>query len=280
MSDYLMRNDAPLTEGEWNAIDETVVSVARHNLVCRRLMTIYGPLGAGLESVHADRFAPPSLGAISYHGDVDDEPIEPTGRAHTPLLVVNKDFRLSWRALEMTRQLQLPLDTAPAAAAAVFASRAEDSLLLFGHEPAGVKGLLNADGVSSVALTDWSQSGAGFDNLVEAVTTLSGAGYTPPFGAILSPALYASLLRVYKDSDTLEISHAKEALTGGIFESPVLNENQGVVLAVGRQNIDLAIGQDMATAYLESKNLNHYLRVFETVALRIKRPGSICVLGA
>jgi len=39
------------------------------------------------------------------------------------------------------------------------------------------------------------------------------------------------------------------------------------------------VGQDLNTAYLESKNLNHYLRVLETVALRIKRPGAICVLG-
>jgi uncharacterized linocin/CFP29 family protein len=47
---------------------------------------------------------------------------------------------------------------------------------------------------------------------------------------------------------------------------------------LGRQHFDLAVGQDLATAYLESRNLNHYLRVMETIALRIKDPGAICAL--
>ena len=42
-------------------------------------------------------------------------------------------------------------------------------------------------------------------------------------------------------------------------------------------NMDLAIGQDMAAAYLEQRDLNHCLRVLETVLLRIKRKEAIVV---
>lgn len=277
MSDYLMRDGAPLTEAEWESIDSTVVAVAKQHLVGRRVLHIFGPLGAGIQSVPNERLAAPSPGAISFEGS-EDAAIEVAGREQTPLLVVHKDFCLNWRTLETSRQMGLPLDTGAAAAAAAVTARAEDRLIFLGDHEAGVEGLLTAKGRRTLALSDWSECGSAFDNLVNAVAVLSGAGYTPPYAAVLSPDLFACLLRVYKDSDTLELTHAKEALTGGVYESPVLGQKQGVVLALGRQHFDLAVGQDLATAYLESRNLNHYLRVMETIALRIKDPGAICAL--
>jgi uncharacterized linocin/CFP29 family protein len=41
--------------------------------------------------------------------------------------------------------------------------------------------------------------------------------------------------------------------------------------------MDLTIGQDIATAYLEQKNLNHCFRVLETVLLRIKRKQAVVI---
>ncbi len=277
MSDYLMRDGAPLTEAEWESIDSTVVAVAKEHLVGRRVLHIFGPLGAGIQSVPNERLAAPSPGAISFEGS-EGAAIEVAGREQTPLLVVHKDFCLNWRTLETSRQMGLPLDTGAAAAAAAVTARAEDRLIFLGDQEAGVEGLLTAKGRRTLALSDWSECGSAFDNLVNAVAVLSGAGYTPPYAAVLSPDLFACLLRVYKDSDTLELTHAKEALTGGVYECPVLGQKQGVVLALGRQHFDLAVGQDLATAYLESRNLNHYLRVMETIALRIKDPGAICAL--
>jgi len=52
-----------------------------------------------------------------------------------------------------------------------------------------------------------------------------------------------------------------------------------VVISVGAENLDLAVAQDMITAYLQVQNLNHYFRVFEAVTLRIKRPQAIATLG-
>ena len=277
MADYLMRDGAPLTEAEWQSIDSTVTSVARQHLVGRRVLHIFGPLGAGIQSVPNERLAAPTPGSVSFDG-AQDAAVEVAGRDQTPLLMVHKDFCLNWRTLETSRQMGIPLDTGPAAAAATVAARAEDRLIFLGNQDAGVEGLLTAKGRRSLALSDWSSCGAGFDNLVNAVAVLSGSGYTPPFAAVLSPDLYNSLLRVYKDSDTLELTHAKEALTGGVYECPALGEKQGLVLALGIQHFDLAIGQDLSTAYLESRNMNHYLRVMETIALRIKDPGAICAL--
>lgn len=274
-----MREGAPLLEGEWARIDETVVNVARQNLVGRRVLSIYGPLGVGLEVVQSDVYAPPSHGAVDSTGEAENDIVQSTGRRYMPLLIVYKDFRIAWRDLEMTRRLGVPLDAAPAAAAAAFASRAEDDLIFYGNKDEGVSGLATVEGSSKIAIADWGGPGAPLDYVTAAVTKLSEAGFTPPFAGIFSPGLYAMLLRVHKDTDTLELNHARDILSGGVFESPVLKGGHALVLSLGPQNFDLAVGQDMSTAYLESKNLNHYLRVMETVALRIKRPGAICVLS-
>jgi len=51
-----------------------------------------------------------------------------------------------------------------------------------------------------------------------------------------------------------------------------------LVISPKPQYVDLAVGQDMVTAYIETANMEHRFRVFETIALRIKQPGAICVL--
>ena len=54
MMDYLSRESAPFTEELWQEIDDAVVESARRNLVGRRFLTVFGPLGAGAQSIHID----------------------------------------------------------------------------------------------------------------------------------------------------------------------------------------------------------------------------------
>ena len=76
----------------------------------------------------------------------------------------------------------------------------------------------------------------------------------------------------------LELDQVKAILTGGVHYSNVISGNKAVVLATGTQNLNLAIGQDMATAYMGATNMNHVFRVLETAALLVRRPDAICTL--
>lgn len=93
---------------------------------------------------------------------------------------------------------------------------------------------------------------------------------------VVSPAMYAKLHRMMGRGARLEISFIKELMDDGIYQSPVLEANQAVVVATGPENLDLVIGQDLITAYLGVDEMDHPFRVFETVLLRIKRPEAIC----
>ena len=43
------------------------------------------------------------------------------------------------------------------------------------------------------------------------------------------------------------------------------------------QYMDLAVGKDIETGYLETTDFNHVFRIMETVALRIKQKDAIIV---
>jgi uncharacterized linocin/CFP29 family protein len=49
---------------------------------------------------------------------------------------------------------------------------------------------------------------------------------------------------------------------------------------MGKHKLDLAIGQDLVTAYRGNEALDHLFRVMETNALRVKRPQAICTFEA
>jgi uncharacterized linocin/CFP29 family protein len=96
---------------------------------------------------------------------------------------------------------------------------------------------------------------------------------------VLSPALYAQTQGIAPGMGRLVSKLIKDVAEGGLFQSPLLADDQGLVLSLGSYNFDLVIGQDLVTAYMGNDGLDHLYRVMESFALRVKRPGAICVLS-
>lgn len=274
----LLRDESPLTEEEWKLLDETVVRVAGKQLVGRRFIDVFGPLGAGVQTVQQDIFAGVDVGDISILGQEDTHPVHAETRSFVPLPMIYKDFWVYWRDLETARDCRTGLDISAAAGAAVFVAQAEDNLILNGHEKLGFEGLLNAKWRNSVPLLNWDEPGAAFQNVVDAHKKLVDASYYGPFAMVTSPDLYAKMQRVYDNTGVLEIVQVRELMTAGVFQTPVMPANSAVVVSAGPENLDIAIAQDLITGYLGPDKMNHPFRVFETLGLRIKRPESICTL--
>jgi uncharacterized linocin/CFP29 family protein len=161
----------------------------------------------------------------------------------------------------------MPIDLGPAAQAAFACAQAEDELI-FGE-------LLSLKGRNTVSLLDWSETGSPFQNVVDATQALVEDGFFGPYAVILSPALYNQTQR-YGKGMRLESHLIADVAKGGLFQSPVLKAGEGLVFSMGKFNLDLAIGQDLVTAYIGNEELTHLFRVFETIALRVKRPEAVC----
>ncbi len=279
--DFLGREESPFTAQEWEEIDSAVVKVARETLVCRRFVPVVGPIGPGHQLVSYDVIYGMEPGVCEIKPGQEYESCEPvrTGvRKHIPIPTLYKDFVISWRDLEYYRQFNIPLDTSAAVAAAVATAVAEDTLILLGNKNLGLEGLMTAEGVNRMSMSDWGQVGNAFSDVIEGVSKLVEQGFYGNYYLIVNPKQYFQLNRMHDNSGLLEIEQIKKVVSD-VFQTPIVPEDRALLVSAGPQNFDLVVAQDLSVAYVESSNMNHVLRVLEMVALRIKRPGSILVIG-
>lgn len=276
MPDFLQRDQAPLGLDEWTAIDQTVVRTAQSMLVGRRFINLVGPFGPGIEALPSDILGGAGNAHIDLLGNNEGDALGVERRSFLPMPVLYKDFWVHWRDLESSRQLGIPLDVGKPAAAASATAQAEDRLIFDGEPSLGLTGLRNVEGRQTLPMSDWATGGRAFADVVEGVRVLTQAGYTGPYALAVSPRLYADLNRIFDNSGVLELEQVEKLARRGVYPSAVLPEPGALLIDSGSQNLDIAVGLDLTTGYLESSNLNHRLRVLESLVLRIRRPAAIC----
>ncbi|MGI6162228.1 MAG: family 1 encapsulin nanocompartment shell protein [Christensenellales bacterium] len=267
--DYLARDDAPFSQELWEKIDTAIVDTVRNNLTGRRFLRIFGPLGGGIQSINIDSASK----AEEDGGGI----IKTTGRKYVEIPQLYEDFTLLWRDIAFSEKSGQSLDLSSATLAAQAMAQREDRLVFFGNQEYGYDGLMTAAGINTIKKGDWNVGETPFSDIAEGVALLAGKGHINRYSLTLSLDLYAQLQRIQAGTGVLEIDRIKSMLDGRVFKSPVLGVNKAVLVSAEPHNMDLAIGQDIEAAYLELKDLNHVLRIMETVVLRLKRPDAVVV---
>ncbi len=278
MTDYLGHNENPLGEEQWNSMNETVVKVARRALIGRRFIDLYGPLGAGVQTVPEDQFTGSEKGAINLVGEAETARMFSDKRTFKTIPLIYKDFVLHWRDIEAARSHNMPLDVSAAAGAANLCAKMEDELIFYGDKNLGIEGLCNAKGRNKTKLGDWSKPGTGYQNVVAAAEKLNGGEHYAPYALVTTPKLYAQLHRVFDKTGVLEIETIRRLCEDGVYQSNLLRGDVAVLVSTGKENLDIAVSMDMSVAYLGAERMNHPFRVVEAVLPRIKHPDAICTI--
>jgi len=265
----LSREGSPIPAELWEKIDDAVVSAAKKILTGRRFLSIYGPLGAGIQSINVD--------TVSELEETEGNISVIKGRTYKHIPLINQDFSLLWRDLEFIEKMDLPVDLSSAMHAASQCALKEDELIFYGNEELGYKGLLNEDGVIKRPISDWSEGENPFKDISAGLAKFIENGIVGRKALVVSPNLYVQLQRIQPGTGITEYDRISKLLGGNIFTTPVLKNNNAVLVCAEPQYMDLVIGQDMITSYLETKNLNHYFRIIETLLLRIKNKEAVIV---
>jgi uncharacterized linocin/CFP29 family protein len=266
MENVLMRSDAPLTDAQWQLIDAAVGEVVGRVVVGRRILDLYGPLGFGAYTV-----------PLYTYNSTEGEPVRAKVSRQLTMNTLTKDFIITAKDLELMNTGQ-PFDTAPIAAAATQLALAEDKLIFSGDAAEGVEGLLNVTGRQTLPLGDWNEEGQALADVSAATTKLVAEGFYPPYFVAMHPMLYTKLQRVYGRRGILEIELVEKQAMGGVFASPSIPFDKVLVIAAQTQYVDLAVGLDIATGFVETASLEHRFSIMVTLALRVKQPGAICTL--
>lgn len=269
--DYLFRDESPLSSELWDKIDDTVVKTASRLLVGRRFIHLYGPLGADVLSVQVDD--------LTKRGEMlEDGALMRTGyRTYQELPLLYSDATLFWRDLENSLNRGLPVDLSSVAEATAQCAKKEDELIFFGSKALGYEGLFTVEGSTHLKRSDWKTGENPFSDVAKGVETLTEKGIWGKLSLVLSPDLYTQLQRIQPGTGKMEIERVSSLVDGNIFRTPVLGANKAILVSADTQYMDLAVGQDLTAAYLETKDLNHVLRILETALLRVKRSDAIVI---
>jgi uncharacterized linocin/CFP29 family protein len=265
---FLQRNDAPISEKTWAAIDQSVVGAAKSQLSSRRLIKTQGPYGLGLKAICSSDKAVKE----KTYGDA-----KMSTSCMTPLVMIRSSFALPVRDIAAFEQSGQPLELNSAAKAAMDCARQEDNLLFNGSKAAGFKGLLNAEGSGSIKLKPWAKIGAAADDMLRAVKLLDKAGFYGPYALALSVDLYNLLFRRYTQGGRTEFEHLKQFITDGIIKAPVISSG-GIVICTGGPFAQIVLGQDLMTGFIGPGDNEYEFVVSESVTLRLVEPAAICVL--
>ncbi len=265
--DYLARESAPFSAEMWAQIDETVMETLKKHLVCRRFLSLFGPLGAGTSVV--------SIDSSRKDENFQNGFASLSGRRIIELPQLYEDFTLLWRDIEESEKNGLPLDLSAAAAAAQKAAKREDNLILFGNKELGVEGLLTAANAFKLKRGDWKEGEAAFQDVARGIAHLSSNNLLGRYALVLSPDIYLDLQRIQPGINILELDRIAKLVDGRVYTTGTFGANKAVLVCAEPQYIDLAIGADFGVGYLELKDFNHSFRILETAALRIKEPNAI-----
>lgn len=267
---YLSREASPLPEELWGQIDAAVVNAARRVLVGRRFLHVFGPLGVGVQSIAVD-----DANAVQ---EVEKEGLITTaGRKFAEIPMLFEDFTLLARDLESAGKSGFPVDLSKAAKAAEACALKEDKLIFFGQKERGYDGLLTASGAKRIPKKDWSAGEDAFADIVSGIAYLAENGFYGAYSLAVSPDLYMQMHRLQPGTGLLEIDRVAKLVGGHVYQARALGQGRAVLAASDEWNMDLVVGQDMAAAYLEQKDLNHSFRILETILPRFKQEQAIVI---
>jgi len=187
---------------------------------------------------------------------------------------LSTQFSVKVRMLDYWSKTGIQPDLAPLVLASTKLALAEDKIILEGDLERGWPGLLTCKMSIKGELSDWSVPGNPVADISRAVKRLIDEAVPPPYVLLVSPARYADLLKYAEKAGVMELERVK-ALVHEVVQTPLLSDEDVLVISVNKYMIDLVVGADTVLDYLGPSADEHLYRLWETLALRIKNPKAI-----
>lgn len=271
--------ELPVSPEQAERMLQEAVREVRRTVVARRMISLFGPIGPGVESVPLETIPKDEKAQIHLEGRPDPKPITTHAQeTYIRVPIIYKDFLLHWRDVCWSQDMKAPLDVTNAIRAAHQVGHAEDALLFNGCEELGITGLLNSPGCLTVDSGDWKQDRASVRDVYSAISKLLEANHHFPYALVTSMDQYENLLKPVKESPVLELEQISKLCDDGVFWSPQIPAGTAALISTGSQNFDIAVAEDLQIAYLGPADMNYRFRVYESLVLRVKRPTAICVI--
>ncbi len=246
---HLLRGKAPLTDGNWQLLDDEARERLHGPLGARRLVDFSGPNGWEHSATN--------LGRVEAVPAPSGEGIEALRRRVLPLVEVRADFTISRAELRDDDRGALDVDLEPLDEAALRIATCENVAVFHGWADAGVTGIAEA---SPFAPQPLGGSGEEYPRSVaRAVESVRAAGVGGPYGLALGPDEYTRVIETAEHGGYPLWNHLGEILGGPIVWAPGVEG--AVVVSLRGGDFLFESGQDLAIGYAhhDSDGVDLYL---------------------
>ncbi|HEY2717960.1 MAG TPA: family 1 encapsulin nanocompartment shell protein [Solirubrobacterales bacterium] len=235
---HLLRGIAPLSDGNWELLDEEARERLHGPLAARRLVDFSGP--RGWEHSATD------LGRTERTPAPGGEGVEARRRRVLPLVELRADFAIARDELAADDRGAVDADLEPLDQAAVRIATCENVAVFHGWADAGIVGIAEA---SPFAAEPLGASGDEYPRSVaRAVESVRAAGVGGPYGLALGPDEYTRVIETAEHGGYPLFDHLGKILLGGpIVWAPGVEG--AVVVSLRGGDFLFESGQDLAIGY-------------------------------
>lgn len=255
--DILKRSLAPLASEVWEEIDGRAKEVLENYLTARKVVNITGPKGWDYNVV--------TEGRLDVVDSTENGVSAGTYRVK-PLLEVRASFELDrWEMDNIVRGAK-DIDLTPLEEAAEKIAKYEEEAIYKGNSKAGIKGILEIEGVSEFEL------GNSREEIVDAITKgvlkLQKNYSSMPFSLVVGTEVYRTINKEIKGYPLT--NQLKDIIGGEIIVSPSI---EGALLVPSNdEDLEMTIGQDLSIGYQHHDDKKVRLFITESFTFRVLDP--------
>jgi uncharacterized linocin/CFP29 family protein len=263
---HLLREHAPLTEGNWELLDAEARERLTPALAARKLVDFAGP--------HGWQHSATNLGRIEEIGDPPGKGVSAAQRQVLALVELRAPFSISRSELADADRGAEDADLGALDLAAHDIAAAENAAVFHGWKAAGITGIAQASPHGTIKLgKDCERYPL---HVAKAVEALLAAGVDGPYGLALGRDAYTRVLETSEHGGYPLLEHLREIVGGPLVWSPGVKG--AVVLSVRGGDFLFESGEDLSIGYESHDAEAIQLYLEESISFRVATPEAAVAL--
>ena len=267
---HLLREHAPVSELNWQQIDDEARERLAPSLGARRLVDFSGPQGWQHSATNLGRVRP-----IEFAAADGNSRLVPRSRVVLPLAELHADFSVSRAELRDGDRGAEDVDFADLDDAAAVIATAENIAVFHGWKEAGIAGITASTPHPAIkagkAIEDYPIK------VAQAVELLLRSGVGGPYGLALGRDEYTKVIQSTEHGGYLLAEHLKRILDGPLVWAPGVKG--AVVVSLRGGDFLFESGQDISVGYAshDAETVSLYLE--ESFSFRVATPEAAVAIG-
>ncbi|HEX3238928.1 MAG TPA: family 1 encapsulin nanocompartment shell protein [Solirubrobacterales bacterium] len=265
---HLLRQLAPVSDANWQLLDDEARERLQGPLAARRLVDFSGP--------HGWEHSATNLGRTEEMPPPNGKGVSALRRRVLPLAELRADFAISRAELRDDDRGAVDADLAPLDEAARQIALAENVAVFHGWEQAGIDGIAAASPFDPEPLEKDAEA---YPRCVaRAVESIRQAGVEGPYGLALGPDEHTLVIETAEHGGYPLFDHLAKILGGPIVWAPGLKG--AVVLSLRGGDFLFESGQDLAIGYSHHDAESVHLYLEESFSFVVATPEAAAPLSS